>query len=32
MKDNSLKRHRSYEFYAAKYLEKLGYQTDVTNV
>ncbi len=31
MKNNEIKRYRSYEFYAAKYLEKLGYQTDVTN-
>lgn len=31
MKNNSIKRHRSYEFYAAKYLKELGYQTDVTN-
>ena len=26
-----MKRHRSYEFYAAKYLNDLGYTTDVTN-
>lgn len=31
MINREMKRHRSYEFYAAKYLNELGYQTDVTN-